>query len=114
MTSAEPTRSTETACYEEIESAVCETARGRWFLEEYARRVRADDTARILSALGRIEALLQKHKPEAEHARPLNPLEMLTQRLNDALAHPYDAPRTDLAQQEIADEPAPDRARHII
>ncbi|MCC6982909.1 MAG: hypothetical protein IT535_06525, partial [Bauldia sp.] len=39
-----------------IESAVMETARGRWFLGEYARRHRATDTATVLDALRRIEA----------------------------------------------------------
>ncbi len=43
------------ADFESIEAAVMETARGRWFLAEYARRCRAEDTARILSAVDRLE-----------------------------------------------------------
>lgn len=42
--------------FEAIEGAVSETARGRWFLAEYARRLRAADTGRILEALNRLEA----------------------------------------------------------
>lgn len=45
-----------TADYESIEAAVMETARGRWFLGEYARRLRAAETQAILAALDRIES----------------------------------------------------------
>src|SRR5882757_216805 len=46
------------ADYEAIEGAVMETARGRWFLAEYARRNRHADTTMLLKALDRIEATL--------------------------------------------------------
>ncbi len=41
--------------YEEIERAVMESARGRWFLAEYAKRIRTQDTALILDAIHRLE-----------------------------------------------------------
>ncbi|WP_204311094.1 hypothetical protein, partial [Stenotrophomonas maltophilia] len=41
--------------YEVIEAAVAETARGRWFLSEYARRNRNADTEVLLSAIGKLE-----------------------------------------------------------
>ena len=41
--------------YEEIEEAVMETARGRWFLTEFARRQRASDTKILLDAIRRLE-----------------------------------------------------------
>jgi len=41
--------------YERIEQAVMETARGRWFLLEYARRRRAAETERLLAAVERLE-----------------------------------------------------------
>jgi chemotaxis protein CheZ len=44
------------ADYEAIEAAVMETARGRWFLAEYARRNRHADTTMLLKALDRIES----------------------------------------------------------
>ncbi len=44
------------ADYSAIEAAVLETARGRWFLAEYARRNRHADTLMLISALDRIEA----------------------------------------------------------
>jgi chemotaxis regulatin CheY-phosphate phosphatase CheZ len=47
------------ADYEAIEGAVMETARGRWFLAEYARRNRHADTAMLLKALDRIEAAMR-------------------------------------------------------
>jgi chemotaxis regulatin CheY-phosphate phosphatase CheZ len=47
------------ADYEAIEAAVMETARGRWFLAEYARRNRHADTTMLLKALDRIEAVLR-------------------------------------------------------
>jgi chemotaxis regulatin CheY-phosphate phosphatase CheZ len=45
--------------YEQIESAVMETARGRWFLAEYARRNRNADTTMLLKALERIEGAMR-------------------------------------------------------
>ncbi len=44
--------------YEAIEDAVMETARGRWFLKEFARRMRAAETAGLLTALQRIEKMV--------------------------------------------------------
>jgi hypothetical protein len=41
-----------------IEATVAATARGRWFLAEYARRVRARDSAPLIAALERIEKRL--------------------------------------------------------
>lgn len=63
------------ADYDAIEAAVMETARGRWFLTEYARRHRsadtetilaaidrAADTQTILAAIGRLETSLQRRE----------------------------------------------------
>lgn len=47
------------ADYDMIESAVQETARGRWFLAEYARRNRHADTTMLLGAIERLEAALR-------------------------------------------------------
>ena len=44
--------------YAAIEEAVLSTARGRWFLAEYARRIRAGETDRILLALAALAARL--------------------------------------------------------
>ena len=46
--------------FDAIEAAVFKTPQGRWFLREYARRVRAHDHDRIESALARIETRLSE------------------------------------------------------
>lgn len=45
--------------YTVIEEAVMSTARGRWFLAEYARRIRANETDRVLMALASLSARLE-------------------------------------------------------
>ena len=40
--------------FEQIEAAVLESERGRWFLQEYSRRLRAAETAEILAAVERL------------------------------------------------------------
>lgn len=61
--------------YEAIEAAVMETARGRWFMAEFARRNRQADTMQLLGALQRIERVVgtslaepiaTQHAPEPE------------------------------------------------
>lgn len=47
------------ADYEAIESAVMETARGRWFMGEYARRCRHADTQMLLDAMRRLEGVVR-------------------------------------------------------
>jgi chemotaxis regulatin CheY-phosphate phosphatase CheZ len=51
--------------FEEIEAAVMETARGRWFLAEYARRNRSADTEMLLDAIRKLELAVQdRQTPE--------------------------------------------------
>jgi chemotaxis protein CheZ len=52
------------ADYEMIAAAVLETARGRWFLTEHARRNRQADTRLVLEAIEKLERTLV-HRPEA-------------------------------------------------
>jgi hypothetical protein len=47
------------ADYEAIREAFMETARGRWFLREYAKRNRHADTRMVLNAVARIERVLE-------------------------------------------------------
>jgi hypothetical protein len=44
--------------YEAIAGAVMETARGRWFMAEFAKRNRQADTTQLLTAIGRIERVV--------------------------------------------------------
>jgi hypothetical protein len=48
--------------YEAIREAFMETARGRWFLDEYARRNRNSDTRMVLDAVARIEETIAAQK----------------------------------------------------
>jgi hypothetical protein len=52
-----PTPSSADAEYDAICAALRETARGRWFLAEYARRNRNTDIALLLAAVERIESI---------------------------------------------------------
>jgi len=47
--------------YDAIVSAIMETARGRWFLSEYARRNRQADTAMIVAAMGKMQETLDMY-----------------------------------------------------
>jgi hypothetical protein len=54
--------------YEAISEAFMETARGRWFLGEYAKRNRNADTRMVLDAVARIEEnLAAQRQPAAEN-----------------------------------------------
>jgi hypothetical protein len=50
--------------YDAISEAFMETARGRWFLGEYAKRNRNADTRMVLDAVARIEQSLAAQKSE--------------------------------------------------
>ena len=49
--------------YAEIEAAVMESARGRWFLAEFARRNRSADTSLLLDAIHRLQIAVQDRNP---------------------------------------------------
>src|SRR5678815_5324902 len=56
------------ADYEAIRAAVMETARGRWFLGEHARRNRHAETSRLLVLLEEIRTAVQQPKAPAAGA----------------------------------------------
>lgn len=56
------------ADFEAIREAFLETARGRWFLDEYTKRNRNADTAMVLEAVARIENSLAAQKEEQRQA----------------------------------------------
>lgn len=66
MTIAAPPPGLQPEDYEEIEAAVLETARGRWFLAEYARRLRSAESARLHAALERLERRLEARQAPAD------------------------------------------------
>ena len=49
--------------YDAIEAAVMETARGRWFLAEHARRNRHAETEQLRALLEQVRKSVQKTKP---------------------------------------------------
>jgi chemotaxis regulatin CheY-phosphate phosphatase CheZ len=51
--------------YEAIEAAVKETARGRWFLDEFAQRNRHADTRLVLDAIARLQRSVLGAEPAA-------------------------------------------------
>jgi hypothetical protein len=53
--------------YELICATMAESARGRWFLDEYARRNRNTDTAQVLAAIERIEAMIRGERGQQGH-----------------------------------------------
>ncbi len=56
--------------YEAIEAAIMETARGRWFLSEYARRHRHADTLTLLAAINSLHDSVKPGLPvNAQPAR---------------------------------------------
>lgn len=58
------------ADYHAIREAFMETARGRWFLTEYAKRNRNADTAMVLEAVARIEQSIGAAQTEAAAPQP--------------------------------------------
>jgi chemotaxis protein CheZ len=64
--------------FEAIEAAVKETARGRWFLDEFAQRNRNADTKLVLDAIQR----LQRSVLGADTA-PVQPLPVIREDLNE-------------------------------
>ena len=48
--------------YDAIEAAVMETARGRWFLREYAKRNRSADTALVIEAVDELKETILKER----------------------------------------------------
>ncbi len=69
MPSLRPPQGLEDVDYETIEAAVMETARGRWFLLEHARRTREAETSRMIDALGQIESMIRQ-QAAAQEALP--------------------------------------------
>jgi hypothetical protein len=69
--------------FEQILAAVMETARGRWFLAEFARRNRSADTAAVLAAVGRVEGKLRRPPPRPDLVEGDN--KQLVRQLTEAL-----------------------------
>jgi hypothetical protein len=103
--------------FDTIEAAVMETARGRWFLKEYARRNRNADTQAVLDAMERL-------KDQPLDAKDIAPLKSYLEDMAAAIrqtkaqlrsfpaTEPND-PLTDLSDAELQ-EAAEERIRHMV
>ena len=62
--------------FESLEAAVLETSRGRWFLEEYARRQRSAENFAILEILKKFENSVTSNSfmPTPKSAEPAQPM----------------------------------------
>ncbi|WP_108883171.1 hypothetical protein [Anderseniella sp. Alg231-50] len=97
--------------YEEIEQAVMETSRGRWFLTEFARRHKAADTAVLLDAIRRLEGQIQSMSAEASvspetdqpgaHAEPAQGDEQASETGDDATDYEEIADKLDRTTQLV-------------
>ena len=55
--------------YDVICATVTESARGRWFLDEYARRNRNADTLQVLASIERIETMIRGERDQQAYQR---------------------------------------------
>lgn len=62
MNKVNPPAPIRVADYEAIEAALMESARGRWFLAEFARRNRSSDTNVLLDAITRLETVVMRER----------------------------------------------------
>jgi hypothetical protein len=66
---ADAPREIEEGDFELIEAAVRETARGRWFLDEFVRRMRSAEIAELIRAIDRLDGRASARQGEDEEAR---------------------------------------------
>ena len=88
--------------YDSICSAVMATARGRWFLHEYARRNRTSDTSQVLAAIERIEAVFAGEREQ--HANQGVRIELLE------MARAIAQTRADVAESRPDSGKAPEQS----
>ncbi|HVV41652.1 MAG TPA: hypothetical protein VHC94_11370 [Nitrobacter sp.] len=74
------------ADYEAIRDAFMETSRGRWFLNEYAKRNRNADTTMVLEAVARIEQSMAAQKQTVADAGLADAIAAIRQALDAARA----------------------------
>jgi hypothetical protein len=92
--------------YDAIEAAVMETARGRWFLMEFARRNRTADTKVLLEAIQRLEHQMGsgKYLPPSPH-QPVHDGAVVTSAAAELFAVEPPPPSTALTLPPIAEQP---------
>ena len=114
------------ADFDSIHAAVRASVRGRWFLEEYAKRNRNTDTAQVVAAIERIEAVIRgEHAQQVSQTMRIELLEMAraiaqtraqvaeTSKPRDVDAAPQPASDVAAAAQRLRDIAATMRERSI-
>lgn len=76
LSTVPPPAATDADDYDVICATVMESARGRWFLNEYAKRARHAETTQVLAAIARIEDLIRERSSEAYQSFRAELLEM--------------------------------------
>ncbi len=69
--------------YEAIEAAVTETVRGRWFLNEFARRNRTTEMRQLMAAMGRLETMVASNQSQQALPSADPSIRLLIQRIKD-------------------------------
>lgn len=71
MSKLSPPSPIRSADYEAIEEALMQSARGRWFLTEYARRNQGDETRKLLDAIDKLKAAVLRPRKDtpSDHVR---------------------------------------------
>jgi hypothetical protein len=85
-----PPRDLKSEDFDAIREAVMETARGRWFLDQYAARLRAAETQGLITGMQRLETAMSSNH------------DALMARLASALDQGQAAPRAPAAPPELA------------
>ncbi|MBF9233476.1 hypothetical protein [Microvirga alba] len=94
------------ADYDAIEAAVLETARGRWFLREYAKRNRNADTQTVLAAVNELkEAVI-----EDQTARTMSLIKADLQDMVSAVQQT----RHEIVSPDIEHQTAEERIRRMV
>lgn len=93
--------------YDAIERAVLETPRGRWFLEEYARRHKAADTDEVIGAIERLTDLTRETAAGVRFGFLYHEMQEMHRAIAEARAamaavKPGDSPDLDAAHQDLA------------
>ena len=85
------------ADYDAIREAFMETARGRWFLSEYAKRNRNADTHLVLDAVARIETTMaaQKQPPATGLLESLGPIRLILADIKTSAAAAMTSPNAE-------------------
>lgn len=90
------------AAYEAIRTALSESGRGRWFLDEHARRARTPEIDAMVAVVGRIEALLVQAGETPATAPLPEPVTEALERLAALADQPEALDRTDEVLDALA------------